>query len=54
MLVTSVTGHIMGLDFDGNYKNWRHIDPVVLFRQARVNNNSINLQKGVGSKKNNL
>eukprot|EP00485_Elphidium_margaritaceum_P002929 CAMPEP_0202705756 /NCGR_PEP_ID=MMETSP1385-20130828/18269_1 /ASSEMBLY_ACC=CAM_ASM_000861 /TAXON_ID=933848 /ORGANISM="Elphidium margaritaceum" /LENGTH=132 /DNA_ID=CAMNT_0049364061 /DNA_START=127 /DNA_END=521 /DNA_ORIENTATION=- len=31
MTVTSVTGHIMGLDFDAAHRQWTSCDPVALF-----------------------
>ena len=31
MAVTSVSGHLLGLDFVGNYKSWQAVDPLVLF-----------------------
>jgi DNA topoisomerase-3 len=31
MLVTSVTGHLMELDFDDRYRKWYSCDPVDLF-----------------------
>jgi hypothetical protein len=31
MVVTSVTGHLMEHDFDGDFKNWGAVDPVALF-----------------------
>lgn len=31
MAVTSVSGHLLGLDFVGNYKKWQAVNPVSLF-----------------------
>lgn len=31
MIMTSVSGHLLNLDFDGQYKNWRGCDPLSLF-----------------------
>ena len=31
MVVTSVTGHLMEMDFDASYKKWSSCDPVELF-----------------------
>lgn len=31
MTVTSVSGHLLGLDFVGNYKSWQSVNPVALF-----------------------
>ncbi|OQR81470.1 DNA topoisomerase [Thraustotheca clavata] len=34
MVVTSVTGHLMALDFASNYRSWKSCDPVELFSAA--------------------
>lgn len=31
MKITSVTGHMMGLEFDARYKSWQGVDPEQLF-----------------------
>lgn len=31
MTVTSVSGHLLGLDFIGNFKSWQAVNPVALF-----------------------
>lgn len=31
MAVTSVSGHLLALDFVGNYKKWQSVNPVTLF-----------------------
>ncbi len=31
MSMTSVSGHLLGLDFEAKYKGWRTVDPVRLF-----------------------
>ena len=31
MKITSVTGHMMGLEFDARYKNWQGVNPEQLF-----------------------
>ena len=31
MAVTSVSGHLLGLDFIGNFKSWQAVNPVALF-----------------------
>lgn len=31
MTVTSVSGHLLGLDFIGTYKSWQAVNPVALF-----------------------
>ncbi|CAG0915750.1 unnamed protein product [Notodromas monacha] len=32
MVMTSVSGHLLGLDFGGSYKRWEGCDPLLLFR----------------------
>ena len=36
MLITSVTGHIMQLEFENQTKNWRSVDPTILLKQSPV------------------
>jgi DNA topoisomerase-3 len=31
MTVTSVTGHLMSMDFDAAFSNWERVDPLTLF-----------------------
>jgi hypothetical protein len=31
MIMTSVSGHLLGLEFVGNYRNWRACSPLSLF-----------------------
>jgi hypothetical protein len=31
MIMTSVSGHLLGLEFVGNYRNWRACSPLALF-----------------------
>ena len=31
MTMTSVSGHLLGLDFDQQYRRWHSVDPVQLF-----------------------
>jgi hypothetical protein len=31
MKITSVTGHMMGLEFDARYKSWQGVNPEQLF-----------------------
>jgi DNA topoisomerase-3 len=31
MVFTSVTGHLMGLEFDASYSGWQTVDPIALF-----------------------
>jgi DNA topoisomerase-3 len=31
MIMTSVSGHLLGLEFVGSYRNWRACNPMALF-----------------------
>ena len=36
MVVTSVAGHLMQIDFENKYRNWQSCDPILLF-DAKIN-----------------
>ena len=48
MAVTSVTGHMMEMDFTAPYKGWQSCPPVDLFNapiERRVSENGVNIEK---------
>lgn len=48
MLMTSVTGHLMELDFEDQYRKWHSCDPVDLYHapvRKKVPDDKVNLQK---------